>query len=248
MEIKNLEKLPESVKDNLKKYCEEIIDIHKKEGNLEAVFVYGSVLTSDFNPKNSNINLLFVFKEVGPSVLKKSIKIVHWGKKHRIAIPLFITQKEMDSSTDVFPMEFLDIKENHILLWGKDVLSSLEISQGNLRLQVEQELRGKVLKLRQAYLEIGLEKDGAGNLILNTFSSFFPVFRNILRLKGVVPLVHKEKIITKLSEIFSLNKGIFLAILDRKQGRAPHFPKNDAEFFSEYMQELERIVAIIDKL
>ena len=67
--------------------------------------------------------------------------------------PLFMTKRNMDMSLDSFPIEWLEIQERHLLLEGEDVVGTLEVPQTYLRLQCEHELRGKLIQLRQAYLD-----------------------------------------------------------------------------------------------
>ena len=68
------------------------------------------------------------------------------------APPLLFTWKIFKNSSDVLPFELLDMKENHIILHGEDVLKRLPISLANMRFQLEHELKGKLIQLRECYL------------------------------------------------------------------------------------------------
>ena len=59
---------------------------------------------------------------------------------------------EMRRSADVFSIEFLDMRRHYRLLWGEDVLKTLEIPMRLHRAQVEYELREKTILLRQRLL------------------------------------------------------------------------------------------------
>jgi len=61
---------------------------------------------------------------------------------------MIFTVSEFLSSDDVFPIEYLDMKDGHKLLYGRDFLSEINVSDANLRHECEFDLRSKLLKLR----------------------------------------------------------------------------------------------------
>jgi hypothetical protein len=244
--LKNLEKLPKEVEKILKPYCEEMVKIHKE--NLLSMLVYGSAVGRDFISKKSNINLVFVFNNLKREDLDKSLKLVNKGRRKRIIAPLFLTDEYMRSSSDVFPIEFLEMKENHILIYGEDFLERLEISRENLRLQCEQQLKGKLIRLRQAYLEIGKNRKAIMQLIWESFTSFIPVIRNLLRLKEGIVLYDKEELLVKAAEHLGVEFDLFKMILYFKsKGKIPSKAKLK-EIFSKYMEEIFKLAMLADKL
>ena len=75
-------------------------------------------------------------------------------------MPRFFTTELMNQSSDVFPIEFLDIRTTHVILHGTDPLADLEIRRDHLRLQCERELREKLMRLREGYVEAhGRDRD-----------------------------------------------------------------------------------------
>lgn len=66
----------------------------------------------------------------------------------------FIIFKEDDivNGKDVFPLEFLHIKNNHLLVEGHDYFTTLKIEKKHLKLKLEFELRNKLIYLREQYL------------------------------------------------------------------------------------------------
>lgn len=242
----NTEKLPEAVKKSLSPYLEELLEIHRD--NLLAIIVYGSATGKDFIPGASNINLLLEFQKMSLSVLKKSLKLVAKGIKRKIVAPLFFTKEYMESSSDVFPIEFLEIAGNHLLLYGEDPFVSLKINKENLRLECEEQLRSKLIRLRQTYLEVGLQRRGIDRLLKDSLTSLIPVFRNILYLKGKTVPYEKEKVLTEIGGEFGIDSETFLAIWrDKKDNN--RIGKEDAEVvLGRYIDELFKLTKEIDKL
>jgi predicted nucleotidyltransferase len=129
-------------------------DVKRTYGEtLLSVVLYGSAASNEYVEGRSNINCLVLLKEVTPDELRKCAAHLPEWHKQRISTPLFIDPAYVRSSVDVFPIEFLDMKQRYRLLYGEDFLQKLELKRERLHFQCEQELKGKMLKLRQLYLE-----------------------------------------------------------------------------------------------
>ncbi|HCG77268.1 MAG: hypothetical protein COZ37_03865 [bacterium (Candidatus Ratteibacteria) CG_4_10_14_3_um_filter_41_18] len=242
----NTEKLPLAVKKSLSSYLEKLLEIHGD--NLLTIILYGSATGKDFIPGSSDINLLLEFQRIDLPVLKKSLKLVAQGRRRKIVAPLFFTKEYMESSSDVFPIEFLEITRNHLLLYGEDPFVNLKINQENLRLECEEQLRSKLIRLRQTYLEVGLQKKGLDRLLKNSLTSLIPVFRNMLYFKGKVVPHKKEQVLNDLGEEFAIDSKTFLAIWqDKKDNNL--IGQEDAEIvFGRYIDELFKLTESVDKL
>lgn len=245
-ELINLERLPAEVKRIAEPYCREMLKLHGD--NLQSITVYGSATGKDFIPRRSNINLLLIFKGLALSDLKKSLKLVARGRKKKIIAPLFLTGKHVETSTDTFPMEFLEMKENHVLLYGKDILEGLKISEDNIRLQCEQQLKGKLIRLRQAYLEIGLRKKGVESLLIESLTSLIPAFRSMLRLKGKEVPGEKGEVVKELSSQFQVDEEVFLSILRDKRGDEKIGGMKAEDFLGKYLEEIRKLAIAVDEI
>jgi predicted nucleotidyltransferase len=246
MELMNLGRLPEKVRPVLQSYMERMADI--QEGNLISAIVYGSSASGDFSPKSSDLNLLFICEEVDLMVLKKSLQLVNKGIRKNITAPLFLTKEYMETSADVFPIEFLDMKESHLLIYGKDLLSDLVIDLRNLRHQCEEQIKGKLIRVRQAYLEVGLRRKGIEALLKESLSSLIPVFRNLIRLKGLKPSLKKEEILGELARTFDLKGDVFIEIWRDRQEDEKIGGQRAEAFLGKYISQLEKLAVAVDKL
>ncbi len=139
----NLERLPISISNRVKSYLEKLVDLYQDK--ILSIAVYGSVAAGDFVPKVSDVNMVIIFDRLEFTDFKKGLKLINRGIKNRISAPLFLTKEYIQRSLDVFPAEFLEMKDNHINLYGEDLLSSLNIDESNLRLYCEQQLKGKLI-------------------------------------------------------------------------------------------------------
>lgn len=248
-ELKNLEKIDTQARKTIEPYLKELLKIH--QGNIVSIFVCGSAAATaagDYIPKVSSISLLVILEKLGFQELQKSLKTVSKGIKKKIAAPLFLTRKHIETSTDVFPIEFLEMKENHLTLFGEDLLAPLQINPAHIRLFCEEQIKGKLIRIRQAYLEIGLKRKGVEALLKESLSSLTPIFRNLIRLKGKTPPIQSQEVYNQLSAEFGLEKEVFLAVF----GDAKNDEKiggQDAEvFFERYITQIQKLAIAIDQL
>ena len=98
-------------------------------------------------------------------------------------IPTAFTKNEIDNAVDVFPVEFLNIKKSHKVLYGEDILKDIDISKEDLRHQLEFEFRSKLLHLRQSYMQ----SDGKDleDIILSAVPTLAPIIGALMYLKDI---------------------------------------------------------------
>ena len=245
-DLKNLDKLPQEVKNKIVPYSRQLFEMYPNQ--IRSILIYGSATGRNYLPNHSDINLVIIFNEVGFNHLNKALKVVAKGIKQRIPALLFLTKDYITSSLDVFPVEFLDIKENHVLIFGEDFFSSLNIPSENLRLFCEHEIKGKLIRIRQAYLERGLKGFMVEALLKESLRTLIPIFRNLIRLKNQSVELDKERVIFDLSRIYHLEAQVFLEIL-KSRTHGLRMPSAKAqEMMEKYILELEKLAKSLDQV
>ena len=245
-ELINTDKLPQGVQSKFVPYARELLNLYP--GRVRAVAVTGEAAGADYHPKSSQITSVFVFDEVDFQIYHQALKTVAAGVKNGIIAPLLLSEQYLNSSLDVFPVEFLDIKEKHILIFGEDLFSGLDIKTEHLRLFCEQQVKGRLIRIRQAYLEVGLQRQGVEAMLKDSLYSLIPVFRNLVRLKGQPPAVNKEEIITQLAGAFDIDGAVLLSLF-RDGSNDERIGGQDVTVFCEkYMNELQKLARQVDRL
>ena len=246
MILKNLEKIHEKAKTHLDDY---VAGLDTELGtNLKAVSVYGSATGPDFIPGKSNVNLAVVLENLDEKVLTRVLDVVRWGTAKRIVPPLMLTPDYIRASLDVFPIEFLEIRDSHVVVAGDDYFSALKAEPGNMRLECESQLKAAVLRTRQAYLEIGWRNKGAEEVITTSLTSLIPVFRAMLRLKGVEPPRSKAEVITSLGKTFGVETGTFMAVLRDRAGDESIDGEAEHAVLARYMDEVTSMEGRVDEI
>lgn len=245
-ELMNLEGLASQARELVEPYVQQMIKLLGE--NIKSIVVFGSAIGKDFIPKKSNVNLLIVCERVDLADLKKSLRLVSQGRKKGIVAPLFLTQTHMATSSDVFPIEFLDMRDFHRVIYGEEVFDALDIGTENLRLECEEQLKGKLIRLRQAYLEICDNLKQVESVLSESFTSLIPVFRAMLRLKGREAPMEKERVIHAVVEEFGVDRDLFSQALAFKLGRTKISKERMEDFFGRYLAEVEKLGIAVDKL
>ena len=96
--------------------------------------------------------------------------------------PLVFGEGEWKDSADVFAIELGDMRAHHRVLAGRDPWAGVVPRDEDVRRQLEQELRGKVIRLRQAYVGAAREPAELGRAVLGSVSGFLTMLRAVLRL------------------------------------------------------------------
>ncbi len=153
------------------------------------IFTYGST-TSDVK-YIANINIGIVTNELKIHSMKKWKPVINYILRKGKSMPLFLTEKEFLNSIDAFPLEFMDMKQRHFKLYGRDMFDEIDIDPLTLRTELESELRAKLVRLREIYFAPHT-RSLIRNIVFKTLSSL-----NLL-LKAVIFVEyssHKEKYI-----------------------------------------------------
>ena len=195
-------KLSSVLKKNIYTFIEGLKQVYGD--GLVSVVLYGSAAAGEFIENHSNVNILIVLHTTDLSTLELSRKLVHKCLASRIE-PLFLSREFLLNSGDVFPIEFLDMKENHDCLYGEDILKDINVDLANLRFQCEQELKSKIILLKQQYLKINpQDRTSLGLLLSKNVTSAMHIFRNLIRLKGQPPSYIREEILKEMFDAMQI--------------------------------------------
>ncbi len=216
-------------------------------GQVQAAAVYGSATGVNYLPGRSDINSVIILDRAGFGHPDRSLALIARAGKRRIAPPLLLTEDFVLASLDVFPVEFLDIKENHVLVYGEDLFSQWRIDGVNLRLFCEHQIKGKLVSIRQAYLANGLKSSAVAALLPGSLNSLFPIFRNLLRLKGRPVEFDKTKLLAALCAAFGLDEQVFRSVYACRSERRLAL-KTGRELMEQYLRQIEKLAEAVDKI
>ena len=216
--------------------------------DVQSIILYGSGARGEYVAGKSDINFLVVLSPAGMAGLRRAVEITEKWRKRSVAVPLVLTHDYIQTSLDSFPIEFLNIKRHYRLIFGEDVLMNLEISSPNLRLQLERELKGKLLHLREGLLNLGHDRDGLRNLLLSTIPTFAALFEAFLFLKNEKIPTTKQEIFNGTARSANLN-GSFIESLFRLLKQESRWYREELwKLMEDYITQIEKLTVYIDRL
>jgi hypothetical protein len=216
--------------------------------NLRSMILYGSAAGGEFHPEFSNLNLLCIVHDLSFSVLLSLAPAVDWWTQQKHAAPLIFTRDELERSADVFAIEFLDMQQRHRLLFGDDVLGSLRIPMHLHNIQLEYELREKLILLRQSSLTAAGDPKRLWELLLRSLPAFTTLFRHtLIALKEPVPESNRPAL-QALSARISFGPAAFLQLLDIREGKLDRERLDVADVFSRYLAAVQQVISAVDTM
>jgi hypothetical protein len=217
--------------------------------NLVSVVLHGSAAADDFQPEFSDVNVLCVVGELSVPVMQSLAPVLGWWTGLGHPAPLFFTASELQAVADVFPIEMFDIKHRHRILHGTDPFQDLEVPMALHRVQLEHEIRTKLLLLRQHYLSIS-PADAARlrHLMLDSVSNFLALFRHTLIAMGEVPPHHKSEVAQRIAAKLGFDPHPLQQLLDVRQQKLKSETLDANKVFAGYLRAIEAVVEAVDKL
>ena len=226
-------------------FLQDIKSIFKDD--LISIVLYGSAARGDYFAKKSDINFLVVLTDSAINRISDTFNYIKKWTKSNISIPLFLTEHYIATSVDAFPIEFLNLKLHHKLLFGKDILSSLEIPDMPLRLKCEEQIKSKLLHLRQNFLLTQGKKVPMRQLLIQTIPTLASIFMGLIILKKADVPDSKEQILINTAHLYGLNEAVLQQVLDVRMASIK-LSQNEIKFLlHSYIDELARLSDIIDQ-
>ena len=216
--------------------------------NLQSLILYGSAVDAEFHPEFSDINLLCVLRDASFRSLQAMAPTVKWWLSQKQPAPQVTTSEELRRSADVFAIELLDMQQRYRVLVGDDVLSGLQVDLRHHRVQVEYELREKLMLLRKGLLIAGDNQDRLWDLLLSSLSAFTTLFRHASLALNGGNAVSKREAAEGLAAHIHFDSSPFLQLLAIRERRAERKQFEAAEVFSRYLAAVEQVAAAVDTM
>ena len=128
------------------------------------------------------------------------------------------------------------------------ILEELVFDKDHLRLQCEKELKGKLLQLRQVFLESGGKKRNLTFIIGRSLTAFISIFRALLYLKDKAVPGELRNIISLVSQEFGVDEQTFVDLLQIKEGTEKLSSEALSSLFESYIREVRKLAYAVDQL
>lgn len=217
--------------------------------NLASVVLYGSAAAGDHIELRSDYNLLIALRHIGPEDLRLAQAPVREWQRLGHPVPVYFTVEELADAGDVFPIEFHQMEQARIVLYGNDPFEYVTLSNENLRHQAEYELRSKLLQLRRLYIPASTSIEKLCDLMSDSLASFAAIFRAVLILHGQPAPVSKVDCVRATAELLRLDPTPFELIFQfRTSGSLPDSEEDANTIVAGYMNQIQQVIEAVDHL
>lgn len=188
-------------------------------GELVSVCLFGSAAGPRYRPGESDLNLLVVAGEAAANRPGALAPFVRKWAPARVATPLLLTPDYLAGSRDTFPVELLAMAHSRRVLHGPDPLADLVIDPALLRLQLERELRAKLVTLRTRLITAAGDEAALRRLTDEALPAFGALFQALAHLETDQYPPDPARAILRLAAL-ELKLEAFAELMDLR-GQAP---------------------------
>jgi len=215
---------------------------------LISVVLYGSAASGNHHAKYSDYNILCVLDQITPREMGQAEDVFRWWREKGSPSPLLLTEDELNTCTDCFAIEFHDIKANHRVLHGKDVIAPLAVDDSFYRAQVEHDLRAKLLRLRQKAAGTLSDQDMLLRILADSLSTFCVLFRHALHLTSGSAPMEKRDVIAQAGRAFGFSTQPFDKLLDLREERIKTGDLHPGALLPGYLAGISAVIDAVDRL
>jgi predicted nucleotidyltransferase len=242
----SLEKLKPAASTKVQPFLEEILSAYRER--IHSIYITGSAITEDFHEDRSDVNSIIVLKKMDLKFLELLAPLGKKYAKRRVAAPLIMTPEYIESSLDVFPIEFLNFKLIHKTVFGEDVFDAIQVGRRDLRHQCERELKVKLIWLRQGYLASLGDRKLLTESFVNSITGYIPLFRGIIFLLGGEPPAGQADVISALAKTAHISTDVFARVLREKKERIKLSLVELNTIFEDYYNTTEKRGKRVDEI
>ncbi len=199
--------LPREMRATLRAYLKDVTVLWNS--TLEAAILYGSAVQGRYHPGRSNLNLLLLLPAYDMEVLRRYARIHRRWSKEGIIVPLFLTEKDLHSSRELFPIEYLELREHHIVLLGRDPFPPLSEDIRGLAQHCLREIRGNLVRLRQRFVEAGGTSEAAEVLLPLSITTLLPPLKWLGYASDQASTESVEDLLTRVGRTLGTEIGPF---------------------------------------
>lgn len=186
---------------------------------LLSAALYGSAARGEFDTAHSDVNVIFVFAELGTPELGALHHVHRAWTRRRVARPLLLSRRSLEESQDTFPLEYLLLREWHHTLHGPDLYAPLQVERSALRSEVERVLRAQELGIAVSYVALAGTPGGARHWAAQASRSIGASATGLLHLAGEPMPARRAELAERCAARFGVDREALLALLTRDRDR-----------------------------
>lgn len=153
-------------------------DLRRVFGNrLLSVSAYGTTGDSD-----DEIHSIALVDRLSFDDFTACVPLAREWDRRGLAVPLILERDEFVRTLDVFPLEYGEIIDNHVPIYGDDPFDGLQVADADRRRACELQAKSHLIHLREGFLEARGEPRAVASLIAASADGYRRLLINLLAL------------------------------------------------------------------
>jgi len=212
--------------------------------NLRSVLLHGPRGDAVDPMRPSTWRFLLVVERTSPDIVHR-VREVWLAAAPGLAPPRLFTRAGLAGTADAYTVEFVEIRLNHVMLYGDDPLEQVEFSEMRFLFELEHELQRLRLRLRQAAVLLGGRDRLLAAELLHLTPAALALFRGALRFIGDTPAPEPPDLLLQLSRRTPLHAGglTVLAGLLRERTSANDIPADT--LLEQFLMDVESACELV---
>ncbi|MFH1414520.1 MAG: hypothetical protein ABIH89_00320 [Elusimicrobiota bacterium] len=192
---------------------------------------------------NTN-HVLVLLKEINFNNLLENSRIAKKLQKNKIIL-MYLTKEYMKTSCDVYPLEYISMKNSYEVVYGDDILQELNVPTDNVRLESEQKIKGALIRITQIILEMGDRKKELSKTVFLAVEDIVHGIKGLLNLAGVTLPDTAAAVLDSAQKQFNIELQPVKDIVNWRSGTAPEDYK---KLIYDFYEKIEELAVLADKM
>lgn len=187
--------------------------------------IYGAAAAGSFDPARHVVHNVLVLESVDLEVLKRLARDCSRPLAVRVAPPVVLTPAYIRTSLDTFPLELIEIRQQHRTVFGQDDFEDLTFEPAQVRLECERELKTMLLAMRQSLLISAGDDERIGELTRHSADGILRTLRGLLWLKRQTAATPAHAAVEQVEAAIGRPLPGVRDLLDARARGWPHFQR-----------------------
>lgn len=197
--FQEIDRIIAPMREQVGSYARLIQELFGESG--KGLTVFGAVLTESFSMERDAVRSVLVVERVDLPQLRRLADQGRKLGKIGITAPLIMTPGHIRTSLDTFPLELIEIQQQHVTLCGQDYFKELTFENAHIRLQCERELKRILIGMRQGLLAAAGREHIARGMGKDAADDLARTLRGLLWLKDRKEFMNATEVITEIETI-----------------------------------------------
>ncbi len=180
--LHDLDRLVEPLRERVSRLAARLLEL--AGDHVVGWTLFGASTTGAFNARLHRVHSALVVERFDLGELYALAQALRPWLQGEFNTPLVMTQAFIAASCDSFPLELLEIQQQHCTILGVDEFAALRFDRDHVRLQCERELKSLQMALRQRVLMSSADGRAPDDLASPSADGILRVLRGVLWLRG----------------------------------------------------------------